>query len=209
MTRLGALFVCVYSLSSFASSIPSLLPNGKYSMECKGVAIEKLGSQGEIRQNSYSYKGTSEHHSFVDFATVRDTYIVDNEVVPGQNQDIYEKSFKSLGDGHFEETVRHTNQFFPFGDGKSLVQALNQKSLWKRTFLVDKNTETNVMVQWQDGPERMGRGQTVVNALADGSFVIEAHLRGLNSESAVDPNIFPPNVTSLLIKSSCKYSPLH
>lgn len=186
------LSVFFLSADAMAASIPSNLPDGKYTMECKNITVEKYDppapgatdrplpegtdSNGITRRVQYQ-TGTSLYITSGDSTTIKDVYSIQSDNYSTDVEDLTQKTVKMIGDNQFEESATVTSTTTRKDNGDIKGETFIDSYSWKRTIAVQGNFEVNVKSKNGDEPEVPGRGETLVTKNSDGSYTIVSYIR--------------------------------
>lgn len=182
----------ILSANAMAASIPSNLPDGKYTTECQNITVEKYDppapgltdhpvpkgtdSNGITRRVQYQ-TGTSLYITSGDSTTIKEVYSIQSDDYSADTEDLTQKTVKAVGDNQFEESATVTSTTTTKDNGDIKGKTFTDSYSWKRTLAVQDNFEVNVKSKNGDEPETPGRGESLVTKNSDGSYTVFGYIR--------------------------------
>jgi hypothetical protein len=224
MNKSWVLSAFIVSMNAMAASIPSNLPDGKYTMDCQNISVVKYDppapgstdnpvpegtdSNGITRKVQYQ-TGTSIYITSGDTTTIKEVYSVRSDDFSGSGEDLTQKVVKSVGDNQFEESETVTNTFTIPDTGDIKGQTSSDTYSWKRTFAVQGNFEVSLKTKNGDDPEVPGHSEALVTKNSDGSYTIVSYIReGFHQDREnLKDGAYVPAKYLYQTDSICKYTP--
>lgn len=198
------LVFAIFSAQAGASPLPSVLPDGRYSLECQSLVVKKDDERGVIRNVLFS-QGTIVVLSNGDQTITKEVSTTKGEdgKVFETRETVVQSTIKSIGNNQYEEQATSTSRW---ADEDSKVR--ENKVVWRRVIEVNGNFEANLKVQRNDEIERAGFGETYTHKVMDGVYVVTVYIReGYRQEGKdLGNGSYIPSVYFYHNTSTCKYT---
>lgn len=223
MNKSCILSAFIFSSHAMAATVPSTLPDGKYSSECQMITVEKYdpapsgSTESSIAKNAdangivrlvENESGTATYITSGDLTTIKQVYSVQGESAL-QGEDLIQKTIKAVGENQFEEVGTVTSSLTLPANKDSKSHKTSQIHNWKRTFAVQGNFEINLKSKNGDDPEIPGRSEVVVTKNSDGSYDVISYAReGFHREAKkLDGGVQTQGRFIYQASSICRYTP--